>query len=158
MVTFACGLLALAVLLAFVNQGASRAYWTGFAIVGWAYTLLSISPFVAAHGGSLMTTQALIYGWQQLDVVEPDRPSLNQFSPVDLGDDAEIDQFARLETRYYELLMGFNTPASERYWQSLRRYLLIGQALWSIALGFIAGVASAWLYGRRLRREEAVGR
>jgi len=153
--TLACSSLALAVLLAIAARGPWRAFWTGYAVVGCAYWLLTVSPFVSPNGGVLLTTQSLAYGWHYLSLESKEISNRGEeISEFDLSewtvDEALETAIDEVEAEYFQILW---SPRSGQY--SLRRYLLIGQSLYSIGLGFVGALLSGWLYARRMRRDAA---
>jgi hypothetical protein len=153
-VTMCCGLLMLAGLLAFIRRGASRAYWAGFAVTGWAYLLAAFSPFLFGGSPALLTTKSLFVGWDYVGVAAPPSDPTSGASSIlqdsDLGD---------LEDHYFEIMMrlrsGFYAPGQQEYRNAVRAYLTIGQALWALILGFAAGLLAAVLCWRQRRWDEA---
>lgn len=144
-VTMSYGLLALAALLAFVRRGARRAFWTGLAVAGWAYSAIVFSPFLFTGSGALLTTKVLIVGWAHVGTGPP-TPRTSEPPPLSTRD------MTNLENDYFEIMMGFRSSfvAEEQqdYVAAIRAYFRIGQSLWAIILGLGAGLTTAALYRR----------
>src|SRR5687767_13850426 len=51
--------LALATVAAVLSTSRRRAFWTGFAIVGWVFTIVTVSPLLGRLQTSLFTTALL---------------------------------------------------------------------------------------------------
>ncbi len=70
----ALGILTLAILGVILRRGERRAYWTGFAVCGWMYLVLSDSPWLSASiRHRLVTTEVLSWSYPLL-VPESRRP------------------------------------------------------------------------------------
>jgi hypothetical protein len=146
MLTLTYGLLLLGTLSAVVRNGSGRVFWLGFAVSGWAYAIVVCSPLLFPTAGTLLTTRALIAGWQ--------------FVGTD-GGEAEHNSsviFSDLEARYNDIMTGLRLPIDTKqheYVTAVRAYLLIGQSLWTLALGFATGWVATAIHRRERRRDAA---
>ncbi len=153
--TLTYGLLSIAVVLALVRRGSARAFWAGFAAAGWVYLVMALSPLLFAGAPTLMTTKALIAGWQYVGSPVP-RPTDDSSSPYRSSlSDRDLSD---LESEYNDLMMSFgwsSDPERRDYVAAVRAYLQTGQALWSLAWGFVVGMLAAFFSWRERRKDRA---
>src|SRR2546422_2969926 len=64
--TLTLAVLCMAILRAIFQEGGHRAYWTGFAVVGWTYPLVAFSPFLKSESPELLTSKFLQYVYSKL--------------------------------------------------------------------------------------------
>ena len=149
------GLLLTSVLLTIHRTGRKRAFWLGFALVGWTYLIASLIPPVESR---LLTTTGLAH----LDSMIPRRdPAVRRLSryrnPVGyaFSPDGQI--------------LSTNPPGTVRLWDystgrllagpSSDVFMRIGHSLLALALAFIGGQLSRGLFDtQRAPRADEPGR
>jgi hypothetical protein len=148
--TLAAGLLLASVLLAVHRTGRRRAIWSGFALFGGAYLAASLIPPVESR---LLTTKALTY----LDSKIPGRtltftvsftaPSQAGTQNVAFSPSGQTLTFTssgavRIWNAAAGLLMSGPGGTSENF-------VRIGHSVLALALAYVGGRLSRWLYDRR---------
>jgi hypothetical protein len=122
------GVLMISVLLAAAREGASRAFWVGFALFGWGYLVLTAIPSIEPR---LPTTRALAY----LDSLVPGRYS-NTWETN--------GRFS-----YPKLLITDGTSAMSlvREWGGTsENFVRIGHSLFALILANLGGLLSRYLH------------
>jgi hypothetical protein len=115
------GLLLISVLLAVHRTGRSRAFWLGFAVVGWAYLIVSLIPPVESR---LVTKKGLSY----LDSKIPGRDASPKFA--------------------VSLLTEKPSPGSWKPSATSEDLVRIGHSLLALVLAFVGGQLSRRLFDR----------
>jgi hypothetical protein len=170
--------LALAAVAAVLSTSKRRGFWTGFAIVGWAFTILTISPLSGDLQSSLLTTalvqraarampqaqemaifppapvyytpyaQTLPDG--SVTVASPAAPKMNVSSPAPppVPASAAPAIVSYPVTTYAPYL----APASRRFSES---FVQIGEALSVLILALAGGLLGQYLMVRNERRAVA---
>ena len=146
--------------LAVQRRGRSRAYWVGFAIVGWIYLGASLVPAIEAR---LPTTEPLT----AIDAMRPAAPGgLGQFVA-----DLDLDGKADLVMTNSSVPNNPGSPIvwdvsnsnpTARTWISMKRipmgggwhFVEIGHSLVALILAFVGGHASRLLHDRERSRAE----
>jgi hypothetical protein len=153
--------LSYAVLGGIFQRRERRAFWAGFAIVGWGYTcfitheLFGYSMYEAGTQTSPVVTTTVLKGVGSMlkesrpasdgDAVSgsssPQWPSLG---PAGASDSSPNDD----PTTPPPLVPIACFVADDDYFGSVdgRRFLLIGQSLWSLLLGYAAGSVARRMY------------
>lgn len=151
-VTVAVLILGFAVVLAVVARRKWRYFWIGFAVFGVGYMLLSFHPWFSNVGGRLLTTRLLAHGWALTD--RDDRGGARQYPPFSVFESDEFfadDQGVAEE--YSAVMIRSWLNSGNPVVNELRSYLFIGQSLFALSIGFLAGWLTSGLYTLRVRKE-----
>jgi hypothetical protein len=133
-------LMLMATINAIFRADGSRAFWTGFVIVGWAYMTFSFGPWFEGHVSQRLITTTSLYPLQR--VVAP----------------IHAQRFARLGFTIEKIDEGaYRTGPKSRFkvwggsWQVTQE---IGHSVWALILGLAGGM---WAQHTAVRRHVAIG-
>ncbi len=122
--TLTLGLLAFALLGAIYRRGPRRAFWVGFALIGWGYLLLGFGPWCAEQ-----VRPHLITTW----LVDRLYPSIAPSEVIGVDFDFKVATSSTpsqkgLSPHVYLLATNSREP-----------FQRIGQCLWALLLAFVGG-------------------
>jgi hypothetical protein len=157
----AVALIGVAVLWAILLRGQERAWWSGFAVLGVAYLLVSLSPLRYRLG----TTHLLEYihakvAESPIATFEVSRFDENSLLYRIVTTDGDVSERTVANSVYHstpaEDLLISMTPANP--WRSLLpgaanldAFQRVGHALFALLAGLIGGSVAVWFYARRER-------
>ena len=132
-----------AILMAIFHAGGRRAFWTAFAVVGWAYSLVAFSPFFKSESPELLTSKLLKYIYYKLPPGIQLPPALsNQLAGEPHG----------IETRtMYPGLGGVSAEFSVRISRPFpeEQFRRVGHSLFSVIFAVLGGIGGRRIYQRQ---------
>lgn len=132
--------LAFAVVASICDSGKSRAFWIGFAMLGWLHLVLVFGPWFCDHTSRLLLTSNVLErlaGWfGHKAITGPGTPNIWE----NLGLSADWERASWSRSTHPEMYYG--------------DYVIVGQSLFSLAAGCCGGVLGYWFYARRTRAPE----
>ncbi|MCH7727867.1 MAG: hypothetical protein IH991_15515 [Planctomycetes bacterium] len=145
--------LGIGVLLAIVFRRATRIFWVAFSLTGGVYMLFSMHPWFANFGASMASTRVLVFAWTQVDKHSPvaRTPNPMRFSNVDVN---EGDLESLMDSYGMVMLQMKGLGAADENFREYRSFVFIGQSLWAVLFGFLAGLFCGIIYTVRSRNEE----
>ncbi|MEX2431481.1 MAG: hypothetical protein WD645_06125 [Dehalococcoidia bacterium] len=149
-----------AVLFAIDCRGATRAFWRGFAIFGWGYSVLLWVGLGSELNPDRSAPRLLATTWALDELAEA---SLDRETSLTITYEVYTDLARRAGTTRQtgsvtEMLGRRHTgpkaqqvlgPPETKAWRCLLR---IGHTLWALVFAFVGGSLAKWLYLRRERR------
>jgi hypothetical protein len=139
-VTIAC--LGISLIACIWTSQKSRAFWSGFAIFGCGYMLLTFAPWLDEHIGVSLISQQLLEKSARLFGHE-----------VEASNEAFLSRrnFSRYwENKIYVVLKDASTgkEVSSRMVLYFWDYMLIGHCLFTLLSGLLGGLIGRWFYSR----------
>ena len=128
--SLAVATLTAAVVGAAVTSGAARAFWIAFAVFGWMHFVLAIGPWFDDHTGELLVTR------QALD-------------RMGLAMNYDVSEHTQMPGIWLNLPYASGNRARSSY--PHLAFVVIGQCLFSVAIGWIAGAVTSALYSRQAK-------
>jgi hypothetical protein len=147
------GVLLVSVLLLIHRKAEKRAFWAGFALLGWGYVGLTLSPSVEPR---LLTTKALAY----LDSKMPGRPAVITGQAWGGAGTASPPPDYIAFSPQGNLVVNTTTSRSIRVWSTntgnllgsgsgtTENFLRIGHSLFALIVAWLGGKLSRRLYVR----------
>ncbi len=132
-----------AVLGAVYRRGSARAFWVGFAVMGWAYLLLVFAPLLDRHvGHELAATKVLAY--LEVKLARPENVPFGYGAVTGMGNSAEValNPYARLNLSSES---GTSTLLPPQWYP----FQQAGHSLFAVALAVCGG-----LLARRFQQRE----
>ncbi len=142
--TFA--VLFIAVLGGLFRRGRTRAFWAGFAVIGWLYLVLVYGLWEENGRPRLATTQTLVFVWNTVIYKAPGSVSITgevqtQSSPL------IILQLQEMEKQSFYAQRGISPTTVLALPSPL--FLDIGQYLWTLILAYLGGLLALYFYSTR---------
>lgn len=160
--------LTVAVLGAICRRGRARAFWLGFAVVGWGYLVLVHTPITSGtaissadrtwrlqEDGPIITTRILVWGYQHW-LRPPQQPMSGSGMFGALPFELTRVQFGGLGGGSGAQRIRV-TPSPPRG-PELADYLCIGQSLFTLFFAFLGGVVARCFYEREEKSAAATGK
>ncbi len=123
-----------AVLAVVYRHGSARAFWVGFALLGWGYLLLTFAPGLDRHIGQRLVTTKLLAFLQ---------PKL-QRTPI-YGNASELALYPGKDPLMTVTETGtYYAPAPQ--WDHFQQ---AGHSLMAILIGFLGGLLARYFYSTR---------
>ena len=115
------------------------------------YLLICFHPWLVNVGGNLLTTRALAVAWTKSEREETSTSypplSVLQADGFEFGDDHDVADV------YAEIMMPSWSGMRDYGLRELRHFFVIGQSLFALFVGLLAGWATAAVYALRVRKE-----
>ena len=145
-----------AVLLAVHRTDRRRAYWSGFALFGWAYLIVSLSPPIESRlptTGGLAFIDSKIPGrhraWATTVLTFTSKAGTNPVQNV-----ASSPQGNTLASSPQEVIRVWDLTTGKLLagtFATTENFLRIGHSLLALVLAFVGGLLSRYLYGQGRR-------
>lgn len=151
--TLTAGLLGFAVVAAVGKNGPARAFWIGFAVIGWGYLWLANSDEydVSFRSRDTLVTHKLL--WLLWDIRYPDSPESQRGMS---GRGGGRGMFAVASQPSSELpdirpedVQGLIPFSDEDYEILANGFFRIGHALWALVFAYLGGCLTRAFYDRR---------
>ena len=142
--------LGIGVLLAIVFRRATRIFWVAFSLTGCVYMQFSMNPWLSNFGASMVSTRVLVLAWTQVEKNSTSgTPNPSLYLELDINGD-----FESLMDHYGIAMFQLTGLDADESLREFRSFIFIGQSLWAILFGFLAGLFCGIIYTVRSRNEE----
>ncbi|MBI3463420.1 MAG: hypothetical protein HY000_10225 [Planctomycetes bacterium] len=146
MFTLSLAVLAGAILLAIFREGERRAYWIGFAVLGWTYAVVAFSPILKSESPELLTSQFLRFVFNHLpQQVRMPPASVQNLTGVRFG------ELHTMHTQVEGVTLQYGVKVVRPFPEE--QFHRIGHSIIALMFGVLGGVVGPWLHSTRREKE-----